>query len=102
VALHLNVGRAWRAPTLFELFAHGPHIGEARYEQGDSTLRAETSRSVDVGLRVADRACAPSSPVTQSSAELHLHHAHGSGHRFAARVSIRAGGCRADRRRAVM
>jgi iron complex outermembrane recepter protein len=53
VALHVNVGRAWRAPTLFELFAHGPHIGEARYEQGDSTLRAETSRSVDVGLRIA-------------------------------------------------
>ena len=53
VVLHVNVGRAWRAPTLFELFAHGPHIGEARYEQGDSTLRAETSRSVDVGLRVA-------------------------------------------------
>jgi outer membrane receptor protein involved in Fe transport len=52
VALHVNVGRAWRAPTLFELFAHGPHIGEARYEQGDSTLRAETSRSVDVGVRI--------------------------------------------------
>ena len=53
LALHLNVGRAWRAPTLFELFAHGPHIGEARYEQGDSTLRAEISRSLDLGLRIA-------------------------------------------------
>src|SRR5260370_17306250 len=38
---------------MVEIFAHGPNIGEARYEQGDSTLRAETSRSVDVGLRVA-------------------------------------------------
>src|SRR2546423_1072382 len=53
LALHANIGRAWRAPTLFELFAHGPHIGEARYEQGDSTLDAEASRSIDVGLRVA-------------------------------------------------
>ena len=36
-----NVGRAWRAPTLFELFSNGPHLGEARYEQGDPGLRPE-------------------------------------------------------------
>ena len=53
LALHVNIGRAWRAPTLFELFAHGQHIGEARYEQGDSTLQPETSRSVDAGVRIA-------------------------------------------------
>src|SRR2546428_722899 len=34
LSLSLNLGRAWRAPTLFELFANGPHIGEARYELG--------------------------------------------------------------------
>ncbi|HTI03858.1 MAG TPA: TonB-dependent receptor [Gemmatimonadales bacterium] len=55
VALSLNVGRAWRAPTLFELFANGPHIGEARYEQGDSTLKPEVSRGVDVGLKWTGR-----------------------------------------------
>ncbi|HLZ44612.1 MAG TPA: TonB-dependent receptor [Gemmatimonadales bacterium] len=51
LSLTLNVGRAWRAPTLFELFANGPHIGEARYELGDSTLKPETSRGLDLGLR---------------------------------------------------
>src|SRR5262249_33856386 len=51
VALSLNVGRAWRAPTLFELFANGPHIGEARYELGDSTLKPEVGGSVDAGVR---------------------------------------------------
>jgi len=51
LALSLNIGRAWRAPTLFELFANGPHIGEARYELGDSTMRPETSRGVDFGIR---------------------------------------------------
>jgi iron complex outermembrane recepter protein len=51
LSLSLNVGRAWRAPTLFELFANGPHLGEARYEQGDSTLKPETSRGLDVGVR---------------------------------------------------
>lgn len=55
VLLSLNVGRAWRAPTLFELFSNGPHIGEARYEQGDSTLKPEVSRGVDVGLRWTGR-----------------------------------------------
>src|SRR6267143_321321 len=43
LSVSLNVGRAWRAPTLFELFANGPHIGEARYERGDSTLKPEHS-----------------------------------------------------------
>lgn len=55
LALSVNVGRAWRAPTLFELFANGPHIGEARYERGDSTLQPETSRGVDIGVRWTGR-----------------------------------------------
>jgi iron complex outermembrane recepter protein len=55
LVVRLNVGRAWRAPTLFELFANGPHIGEARYELGDSTLHAESNRAVDLGLRWSGR-----------------------------------------------
>jgi iron complex outermembrane recepter protein len=55
LALSLDVGRAWRAPTLFELFANGPHIGEARYELGDSTLLPEASRGVDLGVRWSGR-----------------------------------------------
>ncbi|OLC06039.1 MAG: hypothetical protein AUH46_00920, partial [Gemmatimonadetes bacterium 13_1_40CM_70_15] len=51
LAVSGNIGRAWRAPTLFELFANGPHLGEARYEQGDPGLRPETGTSLDVGLR---------------------------------------------------
>ncbi|HKA58411.1 MAG TPA: TonB-dependent receptor, partial [Gemmatimonadales bacterium] len=54
-ALSLNFGRSWRAPTLFELFANGPHIGEARYELGDSTLKSESNRAVDAGLRWSAR-----------------------------------------------
>lgn len=49
--LSANLGRAWRAPSLFELFANGPHIGEARYELGDSTLDPESNRALDVGVR---------------------------------------------------
>ncbi|HEX7025541.1 MAG TPA: TonB-dependent receptor, partial [Gemmatimonadales bacterium] len=51
VALAANIGRAWRAPNLFELFANGPHPGEARYEVGDPTLETETATSVEGSIR---------------------------------------------------
>jgi iron complex outermembrane receptor protein len=51
LTLTVNLGRAWRAPTLFELFANGPHLGEARYEIGQPGLRPEAGTNVDVGLR---------------------------------------------------
>ena len=51
LALTGNLGRAWRAPTLFELFANGPHLGEKRFEIGQPGLRAEAGTNVDVGLR---------------------------------------------------
>ncbi len=47
-----NVGTAWRAPTLFELYAEGPRLGEGRYEIGRGDLEAETSLNLDAGLRV--------------------------------------------------
>ncbi len=50
VSLTGNAGTAWRAPTLFELYASGPRLGEARYEFGDPTLDKERSFNLDVGL----------------------------------------------------
>jgi len=49
--LSVNAGRGWRAPTLFELFAAGPRIGEARYEIGRGDLRPEISSNFDLGIR---------------------------------------------------
>lgn len=46
-----NIGLAWRAPTLFELFANGPRLGEARYEIGRADLSAERGLDVDGSLR---------------------------------------------------
>jgi len=51
LALTANAGRAFRAPNLFELFANGPELGEARFTIGDSALGPETSFNLDVGLR---------------------------------------------------
>jgi outer membrane receptor protein involved in Fe transport len=51
LALAGNVGRAWRAPNLFELYANGPRIGEARYEIGRPDLSTEVGTDADLTLR---------------------------------------------------
>jgi outer membrane receptor protein involved in Fe transport len=48
-----NYGTGWRPPTLFDLYANGPHAAEARYERGDPTLNSELSRNVEGGFRYA-------------------------------------------------
>ena len=46
-----NAGTAWRAPTLFERFANGPHLAEGRYEIGAQDIEPEHARNLDLGLR---------------------------------------------------
>jgi len=46
-----NAGTAWRAPTLFERFANGPHLAEGRYEIGSINIEPEHARNLDLGLR---------------------------------------------------
>lgn len=45
--LRMNLGRAFRAPTLHERFFFGPH--QATIEQGNPDLKPETSWNVDIG-----------------------------------------------------
>jgi iron complex outermembrane receptor protein len=52
-ALVLNVGRGFRAPSAFELFANGVHEGTVRFERGDPTLSNEHSFNTDLSFRVA-------------------------------------------------
>jgi iron complex outermembrane receptor protein len=51
LAFAANVGRAFRAPTLYELFTNGPHLGEGRYEIGISSAVPEQSLNTDVSAR---------------------------------------------------
>ena len=46
-----NAGKGWRSPSLFELYANGPHLGESRYELGDPDLEPERSIELDASLR---------------------------------------------------
>jgi outer membrane receptor protein involved in Fe transport len=51
LALVANVGTGWRAPTLFDLYANGPNLADARYEIGSPTLKTERAVNLDGGLR---------------------------------------------------
>lgn len=49
---YINLGRAFRAPTAFELFSNGVHEGSGIYEKGDTSLAPEESIMADTGIKV--------------------------------------------------
>ena len=51
LAIVANYGIGWRAPTLFDLYANGPNLAEARFEIGDPTLQTERSKNLEGDLR---------------------------------------------------
>lgn len=51
IALVVNVGRGFRAPSTFDLFSNGVHEGTLAFERGDSTLKTEKSLNTDVAFR---------------------------------------------------
>lgn len=55
VAVVLNVGRGYRAPNPFELYAYGVHEGTQEFLIGTPTLANETSLTTDLALRVQSR-----------------------------------------------
>lgn len=52
VALVLNVGRGFRAPSSFDLFSNGVHEGTVAFERGNPNLRTEKSLNTDLALRL--------------------------------------------------
>lgn len=50
-AASLNLTQARREPDATELFADGLHVALARYEMGDASLAAETTRTADLAFR---------------------------------------------------
>jgi len=52
VALVLNVGRGFRSPSTFDLFANGPHEATSTFERGNPNLNTETSLNTDVAIRI--------------------------------------------------
>jgi len=52
VALVLNVGRGFRSPSTFDLFANGPHEATRTFERGNPNLKTETSLNTDAAIRI--------------------------------------------------
>ena len=52
VSLVLNVGRGFRAPSSFDLFANGVHEGTVAFEHGNPSLTTEKSINTDLAVRV--------------------------------------------------
>ena len=51
LSVSANLGRAFRAPILQELFGNGVHEGTLRFERGDAALTPETSVALDGVVR---------------------------------------------------
>ena len=47
----LNLGTAWRAPNVSELFSDGVHHGAAAFEKGDATLQSEKALNSIASLK---------------------------------------------------
>ena len=57
LSLTANLARGFRAPSIFELFVDGVHGGVNAVQQGDPTLKEETSLNADASIRyVSDKA----------------------------------------------
>jgi iron complex outermembrane recepter protein len=48
----VNVARAFRAPSIGELFSDGPHLADYSYDVGNPALTAETGLGIDVFTRI--------------------------------------------------
>jgi len=58
VALVVNVGRGFRSPSTFDLFANGPHEATQTFERGNPNLQTETSLNTDVAIRIQSASAA--------------------------------------------
>lgn len=50
-----NVGRGWRPPNAFELFAFGDHVGVGAFQLGNADLKEETAVSAELSARYQSR-----------------------------------------------
>ncbi|RXK85438.1 TonB-dependent receptor [Filimonas effusa] len=50
-SINANVGSAWRAPSVNELYIDGIHLSAASYEKGDSLLKSERSYNFTFGIK---------------------------------------------------
>lgn len=68
-----NLGRGFRAPSIFELFADGVHGGIAAVQKGDPSLTEETSLNADLGVNWQGEQVEWSATVYQNRIDDYIH-----------------------------
>ncbi|MEQ6885630.1 TonB-dependent receptor [Salicola sp. Rm-C-2C1-2] len=73
LTLASNVGRGFRAPSLFELYADGQHTGVAAVQKGNQDLDAEKSLNTDLALRWRSTRTAASATVYRNAIDDYIY-----------------------------
>ena len=69
LAIAASLGRGWRAPNAFELFANGVHGGVAAVQIGNRDLETESNLAADVSLRLEARRARASLTVYRNAVD---------------------------------
>ncbi|WP_218668164.1 TonB-dependent receptor [Vreelandella utahensis] len=73
LTLASNIGRGFRAPTLFELHADGVHAGVAAVQKGNPDLDAEKSLNMDLSLRWRSNRTSASATVYRNAIDDYIY-----------------------------
>ncbi|PAU82496.1 TonB-dependent receptor [Halovibrio salipaludis] len=73
LTLASNIGRGFRAPTLFELHADGVHAGVAAVQKGNDDLDAEKSLNTDLSLRWRSHQTSASATVYRNAIDNYIY-----------------------------
>ncbi|KAA8982908.1 TonB-dependent receptor [Halospina sp. K52047b] len=73
LTLASNIGRGFRAPTLFELHADGVHAGVAAVQKGNDDLDAEKSLNTDLSLRWRSHETSASATVYRNAIDNYIY-----------------------------
>lgn len=73
VAMAASLGRGWRPPTPFELYAYGPHGGVLAFQVGNPDLTEESNLNGEVSLRYVGRAAQGSVTVFRNAVDSYIY-----------------------------
>jgi iron complex outermembrane recepter protein len=72
--LGTSVARAFRTPSIEELYSDGPHLGDYSYDVGNPELEAETGVGADAFLRVTRPRLVAEASVFRNAVRGYVHH----------------------------
>ena len=71
--LSMDLASFERAPSAVELYMNGPHLATGRYEEGDTELKIERSRNIDLTLAYQQNAFFGSMTIFQNNIDNYIY-----------------------------